>query len=65
MMSIKTHGRWSSDATAQGYVDNSKREKIMVANIFNKQEIATHSSENMGLVLNNCTFNNSVVYIHK
>ena len=51
MMAIKGHGRWTYDATAQGYVDNLKMAKIKVASIFNRREISTDSSsDNAGIV---------------
>ena len=34
LMAIKRNGQWTLDATAQGYVDNTKMAKISVANIF-------------------------------
>ena len=52
IMTIKHQWWLISDATAQGYVDHSKIAKIIVVNIFNKQQMVSTDSSSDNAYIN-------------
>lgn len=79
MMTLKRHGRWKSDAVAQGYVANSKVAKMEVCNMLSGGETASTSkndsvsrsslnlssgSSSSAFSIMNCSFSNCVVNFH-
>jgi integrase len=63
MMSLKRHGRWSSEKVAEGYVAESSRAKMEVANMINGDSVGVSSSSasSSGFSISHCSFSNCVI----